>query len=1034
MKEVTEVWARCLSQEVERFGGAVLRVIGTEVLAVFGAPVAHEDDPARAVRAALAVRDGTLADPAGNPLRAHIGVDSGEVLAGVAGVAGPDGRRDYAVHGDAVTTAARLRSAAPAGSVLVGEETYRATRRAVRYRPLPPVETKGTERPLPAWEALAAAPVPEARPLGAAPLIGRDGELALLGDVWARVVREAQPHLVTVHGEAGIGKSRLVAEFERRALGDALVLHGRCLPYGEAQGYWALAGVLREAAGVTPEVSIASARAQLDRLVAGLLDGGPGGDGDHQPAWRETAGYLALLSGLDAEADRAAARPDQRTLHAALRRFLESLARRRPLCLLLEDLHWADAALLDLLESVVARAVEAPLLLVAQARPGLLERRPAWGRGVRASTSLALEPLDAAAGRALLLALCREHGLPERVAEEVGAAAGGNPLFAEELVATVAEGGAAGTPAAVTALIAARLDALPPEERGALRLGAVFGKTFWPGGLRAAGAGPGVVDHLEALELKHLVREQPRSLFRDEREYAFKHDLLREVAYGSLPRAERRRLHGRAADWIEVRAGERADEHLPILAHHSEQADRPGRAIDYLRRAAARAGRAAAHREETTLLAQAIRLAEGLGQGEVVAELHARRGRAFWTVGQWRDAVSEFQAALAGVPSDQPERQAEAHVELAWAAADAYDTPVARRHATAALALATGRGRPDLTTHATGVLGLSDSADGDLDGAMRRLEDATERARALALHLPPRAPTWHSLMLYWTGRLEEAAERGGEAVQAARSLNDVSGTMLALMVAGISLAGSGRYAEAVQSFAEAGRLGREHGAESLAARNAAFAIGLHLDVYDYGGVEALAAEAREFGRSSNHGPSVFNSTIDLLFAFARTQRAGEAEALVPGVLAGIAATGGWHHWLWSIRLSGARAELALARGDWDSALRFAGQTVEEAGARRRVKYEALGLAARGRALAARGRTRAALAPLRRAVALVRPVGDPAMFLRAATALLEVDGDDALAGEARAAAGRILDALPDAALRSAFAAAEPVRRLLRTAAP
>ena len=387
--------------------------------------------------------------------------------------------------------------------------------------------------------------------------------------------------------------------------------------------------------------------------------------------------------------------------------------------------------------------------------------------------------------------------------------------------------------------------------------------------------------------------------------------------------------------------------------------------------------------------------------------------------------MSEFQAALAGVPSDQPEREAEAHVELAWAAAHAYDTPVARRHATAALALATGRGRPDLTTHATGVLGLSDSADGDLDGAMRRLEDATERARALALHLPPRAPTWHSLMLYWTGRLEEAAERGGEAVQAARSLNDVSGTMLALMVAGISLAGSGRYAEAVQSFAEAGRLGREHGAESLAARNAAFAIGLHLDVYDYPGVEALAAEAREFGRSSNHGPSVFNSTIDLLFAFARTQRAGEAEALVPGVLAGIAATGGWHHWLWSIRLSGARAELALARGDWDSALRFAGQTVEEAGARRRVKYEALGLAARGRALAARGRTRAALAPLRRAVALVRPVGDPAMFLRAATALLEVDGDDALAGEARAAAGRILDALPDAALRSAFAAAEPV---------
>jgi tetratricopeptide (TPR) repeat protein len=316
---------------------------------------------------------------------------------------------------------------------------------------------------------------------------------------------------------------------------------------------------------------------------------------------------------------------------------------------------------------------------------------------------------------------------------------------------------------------------------------------------------------------------------------------------------------------------------------------------DYLRRAAGRAGRAAAHREETALLAHAIRLAEGLQQGELVADLHAQRGRAFWSVGQWRDAMGEFQAALAGVPADRPERQAETHVELAWAAAHAYDTPVARRHASAGLALAAGRARPDLTTHATGVLGLSDSADGDLDGAMRRLEDATERATALGLHLPPRAPTWHALMLYWTGRLHEAAERGGDAVRAARGLNDLSGTMLALMVAGISLAAGGRYAEAVRSFAEASRLGREHGAESLAARNAAFTIGLHLDVYDYRGVEARAAEAREFGRSSNHGPCVFNSTIDLLFAFARTQRAGEAEALVPEVLAGIAATGGWHH-------------------------------------------------------------------------------------------------------------------------------------------
>jgi tetratricopeptide (TPR) repeat protein len=347
--------------------------------------------------------------------------------------------------------------------------------------------------------------------------------------------------------------------------------------------------------------------------------------------------------------------------------------------------------------------------------------------------------------------------------------------------------------------------------------------------------------------------------------------------------------------------------------------------------------------------------------------------------------------------------------------------------------LAEELGRADLAAHAAGVLGLSASADGDLDGALRQLGEAAERARHLSVDLPPRASNWHTLMLYWTGQPDGAAERGREAVQVARRQNDVAGTILALTVAGLALASSGRYAEAVRCFDEADRFGREHGAESLVARNAAFSVGFHLDVFDYAGTEALAAQAREFGRAMNHGPAVFNPAIDLMFAFARTGRVGEAEALVPEVQAGIAAWGTWHLWQWQIRLAGARAELALARGDWDATLRFAGEAVERARAKGRVKYEAIGFTARGRALAGRGRTKAALAPLRRAVELTRPVGDPAVFLRAATALLEVDGDDALAAEARATANRILEALPTPALRSTFAAAEPVRRLLLPAA-
>ncbi|MBA2451176.1 MAG: AAA family ATPase, partial [Chloroflexi bacterium] len=490
--------AERLATEVRRFDGTVINVMGDAIMAVFGAPLAHEDDAERAVRAAFAMRACALADGAQTPLELHIGINTGEVMAGLVG---PEERCDYTVMGDTTNTAARLMSAAPTGSVLVGEETYRATRRLVRYRDLPPIEAKGKERPVPAWEALDVAPVPESRPLGTAPLVGRADELALLSGTWTKVCREARPHLVTVLGEPGIGKSRLVAEFERHSLGEALVLHGRCLPYGEALGYWAFATALKEAATISADDDADVARARLADLVTGVIP-------ETEGAPVEVARHLALLSGLDTEDDRAAPAADQRTLHASARRFLEALARRQPLCLLLEDIHWADDALLDLVEFVVARAHAAPLLIVAQARPELLEKHPAWGRGVRAFTSLSLEPLDEAAGQQLVLALCQERGLPEDVAERVGRGAGGNPLFAEELVATVAErGGAAGIPSAIKALISARLDALPIEERSALQLAAVFGKVFWDGGLDALGPSAGaigprasVTEQLDALE------------------------------------------------------------------------------------------------------------------------------------------------------------------------------------------------------------------------------------------------------------------------------------------------------------------------------------------------------------------------------------------------------------------------------------------------------------------------------------------------------------------------------------------------------
>jgi class 3 adenylate cyclase/tetratricopeptide (TPR) repeat protein len=1023
-EDVQALVHRCaerLAEHVRRFGGTVTNVMGDGVLAVFGAPLSHEDDAERAVRAGLAMRDCSLSDDPAQPIQLHIGINTGDVFAGLVG---PEERRDYTVTGDTVNTTDRLASAAPAGSVLVGEETYRATQRVVRYRELAPVVAKGKEQPVPAWEALAVADLPAARPLGTAPLVGRQAELAQLSDLYRKATQEAQPHLVTVIGEAGIGKSRLVAEFEQACLSEAKVIHGRCLPYGQVLGYWALAAALKEAAGIGEEEDAATARARLGDLVASALTA-------EEPEERvgEVARHLAVLSGLDVAKDRGERPVDQRTLHASCCRFLEAFARRQALCLMLEDIHWADEALLDLIEFVASRAQGAPLLILTQARPQLLEKRPTWGQRVPAFTTVALEPLDEHAGRELILALCRERGVAEEVAERVGHGSGGNPLFAEELVATVAErGGATGIPSVIKALISARLDALPPEERSVLQLGAVLGKQFWQGGLRALGAPGAVPEHLESLTRRDLLRSQPRSLFPGDQEYAFKHDLIRDVAYETLPRAERRRLHGRVADWIEQATGERVEGYFDLLAYHALQAEQQERALKYLTRAAERAQRAAAHRQEAALLAQAIAIAERLQLRDQVAELHARRGKALASVALWREARPELEEALKYLATEQKERRAEILAELARVCYWTFDAPALRRHATEAMQLAKQQGRADLEIAAMTWHAASGTHDGDLASVTDGSRQTLARAAELGLSPLPQTYSFYAAVLYWTGQYSQAIEYGKEAVRLARAAQDWQTTLQSLHPLVGGLAGVGRYAEAIQALEEGRRLGREYGIHGDHARCTAILGGIHLDLFDFTAAEALAEEAREMATSAGFVPPVFSAGIDLMLNFARRQEPERAERLVDSVAAGVAAGVGAHRWHWQIRLAQARAEIALARGNWEEAIRWAEDAIAQSRAMGRVKYVVAGLGTRGKALAALGRKHEGVVDTRSAVELARPTGDPAMFLRAALALLEIEADEALAAEARATANRIAAALPDDAMRRRFRAAEPLRRL------
>jgi class 3 adenylate cyclase len=546
-----------LRSELERFGGTVEKFIGDAVMALFGAPVAREDDPERAVRAALAIRD--WARGQGTELQVRIAVNTGEALVSLD--ARP-GEGESMAAGDVVNTAARLQGAAPLNGVLVGEQTYRATVDAIDYRDASAVVAKGKADPVRAWEAVDA----RAR-LGvdvvtrpSAPLVGRGRELELLASTLARVREESSPQLVTLVGVPGIGKSRLVAELFAIVERDPELIgwrQGRSLPYGEGVTFWALAEIVKAEAGILETDSPEQAREKLTRAVSRLELAANDAD------WLER--HLGPLAGL-ADAPLGA----QGEAFAAWRRFLEALAAERPLVLVVEDLHWADDALLDFVDNLVDRAGAVPLLVVGTARPELLERRPGWGGGKPNALTISLPPLSDEETAQLVASLV-DGPLPD--ADAFLARVGGNPLYAEQYRRVLLErGDVQELPETVHGIIAARLDAVSEREKRLLQAAAVVGKVFWLGSVEAIDG----VSRWEAeellygLERKEFVQRARATSVASETEYSFRHVLIRDVAYGQIPRGERSHMHRRAAAWIESLG--RPDEQGELLAHHYLQA------------------------------------------------------------------------------------------------------------------------------------------------------------------------------------------------------------------------------------------------------------------------------------------------------------------------------------------------------------------------------------------------------------------------------------------------------------------------------
>ncbi len=754
---------RRVKDDLEAFGGTLDKFIGDAVMGVFGAPVAHEDDPVRAVRAALKVLDSIADLRREDPdIAVRIAVETGEAV--VSFGVGP--QVGEAVAGDVVNTTSRMQSLAPLDSVVIGESTLRAVLDRFEVEALPIATVKGKSEPLRVWRVLAERARVE---IDRTPFVGRRSELAALGDRFDEVSRSGTSHVVTIVADAGVGKSRLVAELGRE-LGDrARRLTGSCLPYGEGVTFAPVEQTVRELIGIDPSADAAISTGLLEAHAARI---------EADPDERRWL-VRTLCAVLRIEATREGPSLGAGEIAQAWARVLGATADERPVLLVIEDLHDATPAFVDVLVAAAELLRTRPVLILVTTRP---KDAPALD-ALERSSSLVVGALDEHDTRALVGAVLLESDVPEAVRATALERSAGNPLYAIEFARMLAEGGAAdAAPPSVQALIAARLDAIPAEVRALALEAAVLGDEVWPDALATAdGREPGDVrDGLEDLARRGLMVTRPSSVPGREA-YGFAHGLIREVAYGRLPRAARARRHLAAARWLEAEVGDRSDEWAESLARHYASAaelgaasgerevveDASGPAIRWLVGAGDRAARvdvAAAfaaferalalapagtlERADALLRAglagrrsglldarevlarheEALEIARARGDAFAVGDALTRIGTQLAVVGEVERSRAAFAEAVETLESLPPGRAlARAYAYRAEEELFAGDTPDAMAFADRALALLED-GRDEVAVIALHIRGDARCSMGDLDAGLADLREALRRA------------------------------------------------------------------------------------------------------------------------------------------------------------------------------------------------------------------------------------------------------------------------------------------------------------------
>ena len=825
-RQVVQAFFERLAGAIERHGGTVENFVGDEVAGVFGIPVTHGDDALRAVRAAgemMRELDGLndeLEPHLGVRLQMRVGVNTGTVMVGA-----PIAGRAMAL-GDAMNVAARLEKRAEPGEILIGDETHALVRRDVQAEPAGELELRGRQEPIEAFRLVSASPAPELETPADGPLIGRGRDLALLNVAFERCVARESSEFVTVVGNAGVGKSRLVAELVERYRPRATLLVGRCLPYGEGITYWPLAEVVEQAVGIDDGDEAEVARAKLDAALRS--------DPEGETIARRLAQIIGLEEGFEAGE------------HGfwAVRRLLEIIASRRPVIVVLEDLQWAEPMLLDLVEHLASQLRPVPVLLACTARFELLDRRPEWRQ--ECGTVIALEPLGADDSEELVAALVGS-GLPDSLRSEVVDLAAGNPLFVEQVLSMLVDEGelqrtdSGWTPAngleslrvppSMDAILAARIDNLSPEEQLFAECAAVMGKEFWASAVGQLTGQP-FETPLDALTRKQLAERIRRPGAADDF-YRFRHLLVRDAVYESMPKARRAELHERVAEWLLERSESRLTQVEEIVAYHLESAYRyrrelladDDRSAELATRAAKHliaAGRRAATRQDdagaASLLSRAVALLAESGTSsrlEPLVELGMALIRGGDTT-QAEEVLAEARRAVVGEGDERAEarmRVLELHlkrlIDPEWWAEHG--------RAAAAQVLATfQRLGDDLdTSKAWHLLGKVHSDRGEQAAAAEALEHALELAQRAG---DTGVEAW---IRYWLLQAavfgptpcERVIVRAREDVEWSRAHDNraLEGSTLGRM--GEMLARAGRVPEAQNAFAEARRLFEEMGLE-----------------------------------------------------------------------------------------------------------------------------------------------------------------------------------------------------------------------------